>query len=724
MVGWGHYTGGLKEKGRPAGTFKGKDTPGPQYQLDRVTCGQQVQSRFKTAPTPVFGSSKRPSLVGEGVVSPGPMTAAASLTSLPPGPRYSMAGAPWRNEKISEAKSPGPGQYSVCGSLGEQKESTRLSYKGFGFGGSGVTRDMSLPTRKVPGPGHYAWHVTDRQSQPGGKFGSAPQRPVEREELRPGPCQYVIPSTMGATADSRFRTVVAPGFGTPPPIERPHSAGGRIGERSEGPGPGQYDVQKVGGIAIAKKPLSTEKNCQSFQMRPMSAMEKPLAASRNRRRAELDPESLRRALKLTRKGCRVPDISFGVGPQRPVAKFGTCPGPQSYDPESLRRAVSASKSSVTRGVKFGTGPQRHNAVESDKSPGPNAAYAIPSTLGEQGTAAAGPLSMATKKSSGSFFDGIAEFFEDMQKGISSPAAKAAAAAKAAKEKEEAEFGGVWVMMNGLSGKMGVDVAAACLRKGFRIAPYSMSGKGTGELSVSDLEGGEATTVSLVPSDDVQGCEKAVAEMRRRCAGGKIVVVDYTTPSAVNSNADFYAKHGLNFVMGTTGGDREALMAVTEGSGVYAVIAPNMGKQIVALQTAIDNMAREFPGSFSDYKLEITESHQSAKADTSGTAKALAADFATLTGEDYDVESINKVRDREGQLAFGVPEDSLDGHAFHTYSLKSNDGTVEFQFRHNVCGRRMYAEGTADAVDFLAGKATAGAEKRVYNMLDVLREGGM
>lgn len=59
----------------------------------------------------------------------------------------------------------------------------------------------------------------------------------------------------------------------------------------------------------------------------------------------------------------------------------------------------------------------------------------------------------------------------------------------------------------------------------------------------------------MPSDDVQGCEKAVAEMRRRCAGGKIVVVDYTTPSAVNSNADFYAKHGLNFVMGTTGGDR-------------------------------------------------------------------------------------------------------------------------------------------------------------------------
>lgn len=28
-------------------------------------------------------------------------------------------------------------------------------------------------------------------------------------------------------------------------------------------------------------------------------------------------------------------------------------------------------------------------------------------------------------------------------------------------------------------------------------------------------------------------------------------------------------------------------------------------------------------------------------------------------------------------------------------------SVEFQFRHNVCGRSIYAEGTADALVFLA-----------------------
>ena len=56
----------------------------------------------------------------------------------------------------TSSSAPRTGQYSVCGSLGEQKESTRQSYKGFGFGGSGVARDMTLPTRWVSTYFHVA----------------------------------------------------------------------------------------------------------------------------------------------------------------------------------------------------------------------------------------------------------------------------------------------------------------------------------------------------------------------------------------------------------------------------------------------------------------------------------------------------------------------------------------------------------------------------------------
>ena len=55
----------------------------------------------------------------------------------------------------------------------------------------------------------------------------------------------------------------------------------------------------------------------------------------------------------------------------------------------------------------------------------------------------------------------------------------------------------------------------------------------------------------------------------------------------------------------------------------------MLRQVVAFQAMIDILAQNFPGAFSGYSLEVTESHQRAKADTSGTAKAVVASFAKL-----------------------------------------------------------------------------------------------
>jgi hypothetical protein len=46
-----------------------------------------------------------------------------------------------------------------------------------------------------------------------------------------------------------------------------------------------------------------------------------------------------------------------------------------------------------------------------------------------------------------------------------------------------------------------------------------------------------------------------------------------------ANAELYCKLGLPFVMGTTGGDREMLYKTVKSSDVYAVISPQMGKQV-------------------------------------------------------------------------------------------------------------------------------------------------
>lgn len=79
------------------------------------------------------------------------------------------------------------------------------------------------------------------------------------------------------------------------------------------------------------------------------------------------------------------------------------------------------------------------------------------------------------------------------------------------------------------------------------------------------------------------------------------------------------------------------------------------------------------------------------------------------------------RDPEVQRSeWGVPEPYLGGHGWHTYALRSEDGTVFFQFTHNVNGRDIYARGTVDAIRYLAKKVDEGAKGRVFSMIDVLR----
>ena len=271
-----------------------------------------------------------------------------------------------------------------------------------------------------------------------------------------------------------------------------------------------------------------------------------------------------------------------------------------------------------------------------------------------------------------------------------------------------------VMVNGIPGNMGKIVAETCVKRGLELVPFSL----TGEIIVENESEVAGKKIQLLkPSNR----EARIGEVLEKYPG--LIAVDFTHPSAVNDNAKFYVAHKIPFVMGTTGGDREALKKLVADANHPSVIAPNMAKQIVAFQAMIEGLAETFPTAFSGYKLSIVESHQKTKADTSGTAKAVAQSFAKM-GFDIDESKIEKVRnDKDSMERMHVPAEYLSGHAFHTYSLDSEDGTVHFEFQHNVCGRKIYAEGSVDAVNFLAEKLKEG-NARPFDMMDVLRSGKM
>uniref|UniRef100_A0A7S3DTU3 4-hydroxy-tetrahydrodipicolinate reductase n=1 Tax=Entomoneis paludosa TaxID=265537 RepID=A0A7S3DTU3_9STRA len=292
----------------------------------------------------------------------------------------------------------------------------------------------------------------------------------------------------------------------------------------------------------------------------------------------------------------------------------------------------------------------------------------------------------------------------------------------------ADMEGVYVMVNGMPGPMATAAAEACLRKGLKLSPFALTGPDMEQatITVVDDKTGSSANVLLVPSSTPDEITAQLAGVREAMQDkdAALLAIDYTHPSAVNGNAKFYVANDIPFVMGTTGGDRAQLM--TDVKGHSCVIAPNMGKQIVAMQAALEDLATKYPAAFAGYSLAVTESHQKTKADTSGTAKAVISSLKTLVGDEcaFTNDDIDMVRDDDEAIAFGVPEDALTGHAFHTYTLSSADGSVQFQLQHNVAGRTIYAEGTADAVQFLAKKLKTQTEPTVYNMINVLEEGAL
>jgi 4-hydroxy-tetrahydrodipicolinate reductase len=269
-----------------------------------------------------------------------------------------------------------------------------------------------------------------------------------------------------------------------------------------------------------------------------------------------------------------------------------------------------------------------------------------------------------------------------------------------------------LMVNGLPGNMAANVAKHAIEDNrFELITLSLTGP-----EITDTE----TIIDSVSFDLIQPRDRDQSILAIKDKEGLFLSVDYTHPSAVNSNAEFYCRHGLPFVMGTTGGDRQDLEETVRTSSTSGVIAPNMAKQIVGFQAMMEYAANTFSDLFKGYSLEIKESHQKGKADTSGTAKAMVRYFTSL-GLAFAENDIKKERDPNIQkTVWGIPEEYLEGHGWHTYSLDSEDKTVRFEFTHNVNGRDVYAQGTLDALIYLDKKVAEGAQGQVFSMIDVLK----
>ena len=191
-----------------------------------------------------------------------------------------------------------------------------------------------------------------------------------------------------------------------------------------------------------------------------------------------------------------------------------------------------------------------------------------------------------------------------------------------------------VMVIGLPGNMATHAAKRILKeKNIQLLPYSITGSDVDAktLKLYDYE------IELIKENDIERKNVIIKE------NTPFIAIDYTEPNAVHKNIEYYCRNDINFIMGTTGVVINKIKQNIEESNICAVIAPNMAKQIVALQAMLEFAAIHFPNCFAGYDLKITESHQKNKLDTSGTARAMI-DYFNKLGMEFEESEIEKIRD--------------------------------------------------------------------------------
>lgn len=245
-------------------------------------------------------------------------------------------------------------------------------------------------------------------------------------------------------------------------------------------------------------------------------------------------------------------------------------------------------------------------------------------------------------------------------------------------------------------------------EGFELAPIGLTGPK--EDGIVEVRGQKVELFSSERRNEFLSRYRELPEPK--------LVIDFTHPTAAIPNTEFYVENRIPFVMGTTGVATSDLAKIVRGSGVPAVLAPNMAPPIVALTAMLEWGAENFPTVFQGYTLRVRESHQKNKADTSGTAKALIGLLKQM-GCHFPADGLEMVRDPDVQKSdFSIPDEHLDGHAYHTYDLLSDDGNVNLKLCHNILGRSVYIGGSLRAARFVVSQNNC--QNSPWSMVDVLK----
>lgn len=194
----------------------------------------------------------------------------------------------------------------------------------------------------------------------------------------------------------------------------------------------------------------------------------------------------------------------------------------------------------------------------------------------------------------------------------------------------------------------------------------------------------------VARDSEMGLAQVLQNLSHRC-----VIIDFSLASLATKHAMAAARYGHSLIIGTTGHNEEALLAIGNAAkDIPVVLAPNTSL-MANLMMVFGKMASI---ALNNADTAIVDIHHAQKKDApSGTAKALAAAIkAHQPTKEIDVKSI-----RKGNVA-----------GEHTVYFFNDFERLELT--HRVVDRQVFAEGALLAAQFIFKKPPG-----LYDMNDVL-----
>ncbi len=142
-----------------------------------------------------------------------------------------------------------------------------------------------------------------------------------------------------------------------------------------------------------------------------------------------------------------------------------------------------------------------------------------------------------------------------------------------------------VLVNGASGRMGSEVVRSIEKEEGLILCGAVDPKCTGQ-DIGDVVGIGYKGIQIYGS-----LEEAFV------CGKPDVVVDFTSPKVIYSNAQTVLAAGINMVIGTTGlktEERKSLSAICHKNSSHCLIAPNFSLGAVLMMKVSEEIAKYFP----------------------------------------------------------------------------------------------------------------------------------